>query len=104
MVQQLALDLAPGWARPVPAAAVAPGQGRRKKGGGAAAPALPLDLDQRRRAAREEEEVYAAVCWLRAAGQTVYRAGRLHRVGDRLLTTAELLRLQRSMKRKGGRA
>jgi len=45
---------------------------------------------------RERQALYDAVKTLRAAGQPVYRCGALHRVGGRLLTTAELLRLARA--------
>ncbi len=43
---------------------------------------------------READALYRAVQALRAAGHRVYRCGALHRVDERLLTTADLIRLR----------
>ncbi|MGF7175879.1 hypothetical protein FHS63_003660 [Azospirillum doebereinerae] len=51
---------------------------------------------------REDAALYRAVEVLRAAGWRVYRAGALHRADDRLLTTAELRRLARTITRNRG--
>lgn len=70
---------------------------------------LGLDLGVPPRTARhrpvavqpETEALYRAVQALRAAGHRVYRSGALHRVDDRLLTTADLIRLRRADPRCG---
>ncbi|WP_244939509.1 hypothetical protein, partial [Azospirillum doebereinerae] len=70
----------------------------------------PLPLDAPPRTARhrpvavqrEDAALYRAVEVLRAAGWRVYRAGALHRADDRLLTTAELRRLARTITRNRG--
>lgn len=69
---------------------------------------LPLDLGVPARTARhrpvqvqpEEPCVYRAVEALRAAGLRVYRNGALHLVDDKLLTTAELMRLFHAQQRR----
>jgi len=50
---------------------------------------------------REDERLYRAVRALRLAGRKVYRAGALHRVDERLLTTNELIILENAQ-RNGG--
>lgn len=49
---------------------------------------------------REDEALYQAVTVLRGAGRRVYRSGGQHRVDQRLLTTAELLRLAGAITRR----
>lgn len=69
---------------------------------------LPLDLGVPPRTARhrpvqahpEAVEVYGAVEALRAAGHSVYRAGALHQVDGKLLTTEQLQGLHRAQQRR----
>ena len=63
---------------------------------------LPLGPPSRTRRGREvaarpeDEAVHAAVLLLRRRGIPVYRAGADHKVGDRLLTTADLIAVANS--------
>jgi hypothetical protein len=62
---------------------------------------LALDSGKRVRHGRpvlpraEDELVYRVVIALRRAGHRVYRSGAYHRVGDRAVTTKQLLALGR---------
>lgn len=53
--------------------------------------ALELEPPLRQRS-REQLSIYLTVLRLRARGMRVYRRGRQHLVGDRQLTTREMLR------------
>jgi hypothetical protein len=63
---------------------------------------LPLGRPTRTRRGRavaarpEDEAVHEAVMSLRRQGIPVYRAGADHKVGDRLLTTADLIAVAKS--------
>ena len=48
----------------------------------------------------EDEALHRAVLALRRAGQPVYRAGADHKVGDRLVSTPQLLALAEALPRK----
>ncbi|MGF7178280.1 hypothetical protein [Azospirillum doebereinerae] len=50
---------------------------------------------------READALYRAVQILRAAGHRVYGCGALHQVDERLLTTADLIRLRHADPRCG---
>jgi len=104
--QQLALELGAAIEATAPPADAPPAVRRRRLGG-----AVPIQesirWEEPPRTARhrpvgvqrEDAALYRAVETLRAAGRRVYRAGALHRVDGRLLTTAELLRLARADRR-----
>ena len=73
-------------------------------------PQLPLPFTPPRRVRHgrqvvsrpERTEVHDAVIALRRASFAVYRAGADHKVGDRLLSTQQLLRLARAIARRSG--
>lgn len=64
---------------------------------------LPFDAPARVRygkrvgARAEDSAIYEAVLAFRRAGIPVYRAGAEHKVGDRLLSTPQLLGLARAL-------
>ena len=68
---------------------------------------LPFDPPARVRygkrvgARAEDSAIYDAVLAFRRAGIPVYRAGAEHKVGDRLLSTPQLLELARAMRADG---